>query len=45
MIMSKDLDIETKLDLLDIELEVIRKEILRLEKDMEVFADKYGITK
>jgi hypothetical protein len=43
--MSEDLDIETKLDLLDIELEVIRKEILRLEKDMEDFADKYGITK
>ena len=43
--MSKDLDIETKLDLLDIELEVIRKEIVRLGKDMEAFADKYGITK
>ena len=43
--MKNELDIETKLDLLDIELEVIRKEILRLEKDMEEYADKYGITK
>ncbi len=43
--MSKDLDIETKLDLLDIELEAIRKEIVRLGKDMEDFADKYGLTK
>jgi hypothetical protein len=43
--MSKDLDIETKLDLLDIELEAIRKEIVKLDKDMEDFADKYGITK
>jgi hypothetical protein len=43
--MSKDLDIETKLDLLDIELEAIRKDIDKLAKDMEAFADKYGITK
>jgi len=43
--MNKDLDLETKLDLIDIELEVIRKDIDKLSKDMEAFADKYGITK
>ena len=43
--MNKDLDIETKLDLLDIELEAIKKDIDKLGKDMEDFADKYGITK
>jgi len=43
--MSKDLDLETKLDLIDIELEAISKDIDKLVKDMEAFADKYGITK
>jgi hypothetical protein len=43
--MSKDLDLETKLDLIDIELEVIKQEIDKLAKNMEEFADKYGITK
>jgi hypothetical protein len=43
--MKNELDIETKLDLLDIELEVIKQEIDKLAKNMEEFADKYGITK
>jgi hypothetical protein len=45
MKMKDELDIETKLDLIDIELEVIRQNIDKLAKDMEEFADKYGITK
>jgi hypothetical protein len=43
--MNNDLDLETKLDLIDIELEVIKQEIDKLAKNMEDFADKYGITK
>jgi hypothetical protein len=40
-----DLSIETRLDLLEIELDVLAEEIKRLDKDMEAFADKYGLTK
>jgi hypothetical protein len=40
-----DLSIETRLDLLEIELDVLAKEIKRLDKDMEAFVDKYGLTK
>lgn len=43
--MTNEIDLETRLELLEIGIEAIRKEIVRLEKDMEDFADKYGITK
>ena len=43
--MTNDLSIETRLELLEIELDVLAKEIERLDKDMEEFTDKYGITK
>jgi chaperonin cofactor prefoldin len=42
---TNDLSIETRLELLEIELDVLAKEIERLDKDMEEFTDKYGITK